>query len=383
MQRIGESATLRVTRLAAELRARGVDVLSFGAGEPDFDSPGAAVESACEALRQGFTRYTPHAGTPDLRAALAERTNRRWGSSYSPSQVLVTVGAKAALFELALALFDEGDRVLLHSPCWVSFPEQIRFAGAEPVALETEAADAFAIRAAPFVAALDERVRAVLLNFPCNPTGGIVDAAELRQIVAAGAACGALVIADETYERFYYAGAAHSSAAALAAEFPETVVVVGSFSKTYAMTGWRVGYLLGPERVVDAVSRIQSHATSNVTSFAMAGALAALREADEDVERMLVEYRARRELMVDGLNAIGGIECPPPMGAFYAFPRVAQHYRSDRQGSVAFAEAMLEEARVALVPGVAFGNDEHVRLSFACSREQIEDGLERLRRALA
>jgi aspartate aminotransferase len=383
VSRIGESATLRVSRLAAELKRAGVSVVDFGAGEPDFASPPVAVEAACRALRDGFTKYTPGSGTPELRAAVADLYRRDFGAPWTPAQSVITVGGKAALFEFALAVFEEGQEVVLPSPCWVSLPEQIRFAGAVPVEVPTCGEDGFRIHAGPLLDAVTPRTRAILLNAPCNPTGGVVSADDLRQIVEFAAARGLLVISDETYMRFVYGGLAPVSAAALAAEFPETVVVVGSFSKTYAMTGWRIGYLLGPAEVVRAVEVIQSHATSNPTSFAMVGALTALREAEPSVGEMIAEYAARREMLIPRLNELPGFVCRPPDGAFYAFPNVSACYRPGLQGSVAFTELLLEKARVAVVPGVAFGSDDHIRISFACSRATLDEGLRRIAELLA
>ena len=383
VSRIGESATLRVSRRAAELKARGIAVVDFGAGEPDFASPAPAVDAACHALAAGFTRYTPGSGIPELRAEVAAWYRGRYGSPWPGSQTVITVGGKAALFELALAVFEEGDEVVLPSPAWVSLPEQIRFAGARPVEVPTSVEDGFRIHADPLLAAVTGRTRAFLINAPCNPTGGIIAAEDLRRIVEFAAERGILVISDETYARFVYDGLAHASVAALAAEFPETVVLVGSFSKTYAMTGWRIGYLLGPPDVVRAVEIIQSHATSNPTSFAMVGALEALRRCDAEVEGMIAEYAARREMLIPRLNEIPGFHCKPPDGAFYAFPHVADLYRPGRQGSVEMAELLLEEARVAVVPGAAFGADDHIRISFACSRAALAEGLERIAAVLA
>ena len=379
---IQESATLRVTRRAAELKARGVKVMDFGAGEPDFPSPPVAVEAARQALAEGFTRYTPGSGTPELRSAIAESSAARWGSPWQGKDCVVTVGGKAALFELTLALFEPGDEVVLPSPCWVTFPEQIRFAGATPVTVPTSVEDGFRIHAGPLLEAVTTRTRAILLNAPCNPTGGVISPEDLRRVVAFAAERGLMVISDETYERFVY-DAPPASAAALAAEFPDAVALVGSFSKTYAMTGWRIGYLLGPAPVVHAVENIQSHATSNPTSFAMVGALAALRHAEPEVEAMIAEYRERRELIAAGLNAIPGFRCTPPHGAFYAFPEVCGCFGPGRQSSIEIAEYLLEEAAVAVVPGAAFGADDHIRLSFACSRATLAEGLERIAAALA
>jgi len=383
MSRIGESATLRVSRLANDLKRAGVSVVDFGAGEPDFPSPPVAVEAACRALTGGFTKYTPGSGTPELRAAIADLYRRDFGAPWTAAQSVVTVGGKAALFEVALAVFEEGQEVVLPSPSWVSLPEQIRFAGAVPVDVPTTGADGFRIHADAVIAAVTGRTRAILLNAPCNPTGGVVSSEDLRRIVEFAASRGLLVISDETYMRFVYGGLPAVSAAALAAEFPETVVVVGSFSKTYAMTGWRIGYLLGPKEVVQAVEVIQSHATSNPTSFAMVGALEALLHAELSAVEMIAEYAARREMLIPRLNQVPGFVCRPPDGAFYAFPHVAACYRPGRQGSVAFAEFLLEKARVAVVPGAAFGSDDHIRISFACSRATLAEGLERMTAVLA
>jgi aspartate aminotransferase len=383
VSRIGESATLKVSRRALELKARGVPVVDFGAGEPDFSSPAPAVDAACRALNAGFTKYTQGSGTPELRAAVAADYHARYGSPWSASQTIITVGGKAALFELALALFEEGDEVVLPAPAWVSLPEQIRFAGAMPVEIATSGSDGFRIHADAILAAVTDRTRAILLNSPCNPTGGVVGAEDLRQIVETAAERGLMVISDETYERFVYGGVRHASAAALAAEFPDTIALVGSFSKTYAMTGWRIGYLLGPPPVVKAVETIQSHATSNPTSFAMVGALEALRTSEAAVRDMIAEYQARRDLLIPRLNQLPGIVCRPPDGAFYAFPRVADAFRPGCQGSIAFTELLLDKANVAVVPGAAFGADDHIRISFACSRETLEEGLRRMAEVLA
>ncbi len=381
--RIAESATLKVSRRALALKAQGVPVVDFGAGEPDFDSPAVAVEAACHALQTGFTRYTPGSGMPELRSALADDYRVRYGAPWTPAQSVVTVGGKAALFELALAVCDEGDEVVIPSPAWVSLPEQVRFAGGTPVMVPTCGSDGFRIHAGAILEAITDRTRAILVNSPCNPTGGVILEEDMRTIVEAAAERGLLVISDETYERFVYDGLRHAGAARLAAEFPDTVVVVGSFSKTYAMTGWRVGYLLGPSPIVRAVETIQSHATSNPTSFAMVGALEALRHAGPTVPAMIAEYAARRALLVPRLNQLPGVECRPPDGAFYAFPRVVDAYRPGRQGSIEFCEYLLEKAQVAVVPGAAFGSDEHIRISFACSRATLEEGLTRMAEVLA
>ena len=380
--RIGESATMRVTRRAEELQAEGIEIISFGAGEPDFPSPPAAVEGAHRALDEGYTRYTPAAGSVDLRQALLKRYRDDYGAPWSRvGEVAVTVGAKAALFELALALVGHGDEVVIPSPCWVSLPQQATFAGATHVDVPTSHEDGFRLHPESVIEAFSDRTRVVVINSPSNPTGAIVSAQDLRAIVAAAAQRGIIVISDETYERFVYDRAGFASSASLATEFPDTVVVVGSFSKTYAMTGWRVGYVLGPAEIINAVIAIQSHATSNPTSFAMRGGLAAMAGAEDDVRRMIEEFRLRRDLVVAMLNRIPGVSCNKPAGAFYAFPRVRDLFR-DGEGSSDFCEFLLEKAEVAVVPGIAFGNDEHIRLSFSSSQEDLEEGIGRISAAV-
>lgn len=383
VSRIGESATLAVSRRAKELAARGIEVVDFGAGEPDFDSPAVAVEAARKALADGFTRYTPAAGIPRLREALAERYAALYGTPWSAGDVAVTVGAKGALFQLALALFEEGDEVVLPLPAWVSFAEQIRFAGADVVGVDTSPDDGFRIHADAVLERLTDRTRAVLINSPSNPTGGVISAEDLERVARACAERGVLLIADETYERFVYGEDGHASVAPLAREMADSVVLVGSFSKTFAMTGWRLGYLFAPPPVLKAVLDIQSHAVSNPTSFAMRGAVAALEGAEDYVREMIAEYRWRRDFLIPRLNALPGISCEPPAGAFYAFPDVSACYRDGVEDSVAFSTHLLDQARVAVVPGSAFGNDDHVRISFACSRQDLARGLERIAEALA
>ena len=382
LTRIQESATLEVSRRAAALRARGIAVVDLGVGEPDFASPPSVVAAAQEALAAGFTRYTAAAGIPELRRGLAERYQARHGAPWSAEQVVVTVGAKAALFELALALFEPGHEVVLPTPAWVSFPPQVELTGASLVSVPMSAADSFAVRAEPLIAAFGPRTRAVIVNSPCNPTGGVMSAHELEQLVEAAAARGVLVISDETYDEFLYDGARHASAATLAGRFPETVVLVGSFSKTWAMTGWRLGWVIGPPEVIDGVLRIQGHATSNPTSFAMRGAVAALAEAPSEMAKRLAEYQVRRDLVLARFAAMPGVVCAPPAGAFYAFPDVSGCFDEELSGSLAIARYLLDEAHVAVVPGEAFGADAHVRLSFACSREILGEGLDRMAAAL-
>ena len=386
MSRVGESATLRVSRRALALKAQGVDLVDFGAGEPDFPSPPVAVAAAQKALADGFTKYTPGSGISPLREAVAARYRERDGAPWTAAQTVITVGGKAALFELAMALVEPGDEVIIPSPRWVSLPAQVELAGGTPVFVETSGDDGFRLHADALLAAVTPRTRAILINAPSNPTGGLIGPEDLAALVRGAAERGVVVISDETYDRFVYDGAPPVSAASHAAEFPDTVAVVGSFSKTYAMTGWRLGYVLGPAPLMSAVEGIQSHMTSNPTSFAMMGALAALDEvtgAEPEVLSMIAAYQERRDYLIPRLNALPGFVCRPPAGAFYAFPNVAEALGVGREDDVAFAEFLLEKARVAVVPGSAFGAPGHLRFSYACSLAELERGLDRIAAALA
>ena len=293
------------------------------------------------------------------------------------------MGAKAALFELALALFDEGDDVIIPSPCWVSLPDQVRLAGADPVLVPMTVEDGYTLRAGPLIAAMSERTRGVILNSPCNPTGGRMAASELEKLAAACAERGAVLISDETYEHFVYDGESHASAAALASAHPETVVVVGSFSKTWAMTGWRIGWAIGPREIVRSLEVVQSHATSNATTFVMHAAVAALAEPAEETAARVAEYQLRRDQMMAGLAAIEGVSCTTPQGAFYAFVDVSDVLKKRGMNSAeALAEVLLEEAGVVVVPGDAFGASSCIRLSYACGEATLREGLDRMKRAL-
>ena len=368
---------MAVSRRVAELRREGVEVFDLGAGEPDFPSPETAVKAAQRALDEGRTKYTVLEGTPELRAGLAARYGAR-GAPWGVANVLVTVGAKAALYQLAKAFLSAGDEVVVPTPAWVSIPAQVRLAGAAAVTVPMAAADGFAIRAQPLLEAMSERTRAVIVNSPCNPTGAVVSTLDRERSAAACVERNALLISDETYERFVYDGKRHASVASLAARYPETVVLVGSFSKTYAMTGWRLGYLLGAPSVVAAAAAVQSHVTSNATSFAMAGAEAVLESEPPEAADLVAACARRRRLLLAELDRIPGVVCPPPAGAFYAFPDVSAWFDEDCPDSAAFSRRLLDEAGVATTPGSAFGCEGHIRLSYACSDRMLVSGLERL-----
>lgn len=387
--RVAGSATLEVMKAAAALRARGVDVVDLGPGEPDFPTPGFVKAAAISAIEADFTRYTDASGTPELRSAIAERYAREWRAPWGPGEVVVTAGGKQALHTAVLALFQEGDDVLIPRPYWVSFPEMVKLSGARPVFVPTSAADGFRLSAKDVEAAATPATCGVIVNTPNNPTGAVMDPAEIEAVIRLAASRGWVVLFDECYDRFVFEGR-HLSAAAFAGEFPETVLVAGTMSKTYAMTGWRVGYALAARPLIDMMGRIVSHATSNVCSIAQKAAFAALNhpsEANAAIEAMLGEYARRRAFLIPALNAIPGVACAPPGGAFYAFPDVSAHYGRTLGGiavtdSVSFAKALLEAAAVAVTPGAAFGEDRCIRISFATSLERLEEALRRLRDVL-
>ncbi len=387
---ISGSATLEVLKAASAMRARGVDVVDLGAGEPDFPTPEFVKEAAVGAIRANFTKYTDAVGTSELRYAIAERYKSAWNAPYTAGQVVVTAGGKQALHAACLALFEEGDDVLIPSPYWVSFPEMVKLAGADPVFVPTDASRGFKLTAKDVEKAFTPRTRGVIVNTPNNPTGAVIEPAEVEAIIRLSAARGVTVLFDECYDRFVFEGR-HLSAAALASEFPETILVAGTLSKTYSMTGWRIGFAIGPQRLIDVIGRLVSHSTSNVCSITQKAGLEALTHPDESesaVHEMLSEYRRRREFLIPALNALPGVRCAAPGGAFYAFPDVSSHYGGRAGGVVlsdsnGFAAHLLKEAAVAVTPGAAFGEDRCIRISFATSLERLREGVERMKAALS
>jgi aspartate aminotransferase len=387
---VAGSATLAVLKAAGALRARGIDVVDFGPGEPDFPTPAFVKRAAIDAIESDFTKYTDASGIPELREAIAARYRAEWDAPYTASEVLVTAGGKQALHTACLALFEEGDDVLVPSPYWVSFPEMVTLTGAKSVLVPTSAASGFRLTAADVARAATPATRGIIVNTPNNPTGAVMEPAEIEKVIQLAASRGWTVLFDECYDRFVFEGR-HLSAASLAREFPETVLVVGTMSKTYAMTGWRVGFAAGPKSLIELMGRVVGHATSNVCSVTQRAALAALTRPDEAgpaVEGMLREYARRRAFLIPALNALPGVTCAPPGGTFYAFPDVSAHYGRSLAGvpvtgSQSFAKALLDSVAVAVTPGVAFGEDRCVRISFATSRARLEEGLSRLARILA
>jgi len=387
VERIQPSPTLAITAKANALRAEGRDIISFGAGEPDFDTPANIKEAAIGSIRDGFTRYTPVGGIPELKDAVIEKLRRDNGLAYTRSEIVVSCGAKHTLYNLAQALFEEGDEVIIPSPYWVSYPDIVLLAGATPVILETGEADGFKVTPDHLEGAITARTKALVLNSPSNPTGATYTLNELQALAEVVIRKDILVISDEIYEKIIYDGFPFSSIAMVDEEAKSRSIVVNGVSKAYAMTGWRIGYAAGSEEIIAAMTKIQSQNTSNPTSISQKAALEALSGDQGTVGEMVEAFAQRRTYIVDTLNGIPGVSCRNPEGAFYVFPDVSALYGKGRRGSVitgsaSLAEYLLEGANVAVVPGVAFGSDAHIRLSYATSMENIQKGMGRIRDAV-
>ena len=379
--RIAMSATGAVFAAAARLKAQGVDVVDLSAGEPDFPTPAHVKRAGVEAIRDDFTRYTPTDGIPQLKEAILRRHACDFGSDYSTREVLVTVGGKHAIFNLTSALLETGDEVVIPAPFWVTFKEAVHYTGAVCRFVPTSESENFRVTADQVEAAVSPRTRLILLNSPNNPSGAVIRKEEMRNIAELARRWNLLVLTDECYCHFNYEGSAPFSLASLGTDYRDHVAVVGSVSKTYAMTGWRVGYCLGPEPLIRAMLKIQSHCTSNANSIAQKAAAAALGGPQDFIQDMLREYGRRRRFMVEALNAIDGISCNWPDGAFYVYPNLRELLDARRLESPAdLALQLLHEARVAVVPGEGFGTRDHIRISYATSMEQLEKGADRLAR---
>lgn len=386
-QHIQESATLAIFAQAKAMKKAGEDVIALAAGEPDFDTPAHIVAAAKQALDAGFTRYTPASGMPELRAAWAEQVGQKRRVTYQPNQLMVTAGGKQAIFNVVYALVDPGDEVIIPAPYWVSYPEQVRALGAIPIILETDSEQDFKISPHALREAITEHTRLVILNSPSNPTGSVYTQDELSALAEVLVEKQVPVLSDEVYDELVY-GKEFTSIASLGEEIYKLTVVSGAVSKTYAMTGWRIGYAAGPVEVIAAAGRLQSHSTSNPNSVAQKAALAAITGDQSTVEMMRQEFDRRRQSMLQRLRAMPAITCPQPDGAFYAFPRISAYYGRGYNGqlvdgSMAFSRLLLEHEKVATVPGLAFGDDAHVRLSYSTSMAQIEEAMDRLERFLS
>jgi aspartate aminotransferase len=385
---IKPSVTLAIAAKAGQLRAEGVDVVNFSAGEPDFDTPERIKEAAREAMRRGMTKYTDVKGIEPLREAIVEKYRREHGLDYRKEDVIVSCGAKHSLYNVLQAVVDPGDEVLIPAPYWVSYSDMALLAGGVPKLIMTTEASGFRITAEQLEAALTRRTRVFFLNSPCNPTGATYDRAELLAIAAVLEQHDCLILADDIYEKIVYDGFEVHNIVTLSPALRERTIIVNGVSKTYAMTGWRIGYALGPSEVIAAASKIQSQSTSNPTSIAQAAALEAIRGPQDEVALMVGEFQRRRNAIVEQLNAVAGFRCRKPEGAFYVFPNVAQLFGRSGNGKKLqrpcdVADYLLEEAKVAAVPGEDFGSNEHVRFSYATSLEDIEKGCARIQKAVA
>lgn len=382
VNRISLSPTMVVLAEAEKLRARGLDVVDFGPGEPDFPTPAHIKEAAIEALAKNRTKYTSTAGIAPLREAVCRWHSRELGSSYEPTESLICTGGKNAIYNAVMALIQEGDEVLIPSPYWVSFPDIVKIAGGEPVFVETQASTGFSLRAEQLAEAITPRTRMAIINSPNNPTGAVIPPDEFEKIYEVCRRRGIWLMTDECYSHFTYGSARPFSVAGIKGSKPN-VIVIGSLSKTFSMTGWRLGYALAPKPVIEAMLKVQSQATSNPSSISQYAALAALTGPMDSVPVMLAEYARRRARILAGLSAIPGVSCAEPSGAFYAFPDVSAHLVNGSGDATALARHLLERERVAVVPGDAFGAPGYLRFSYATSIDRIEEGLRRLERFFA
>ena len=384
---ISPSATEETSFLANQLKSQGIDIISFAQGEPDFDTPDNIKEAAISAIKAGFTKYTDVPGIPELRKAVAEKFKRENGIDYEPDQIIISNGGKQALYQVFRTICEAGDQVLIPTPCYVSYTEQIKLTGAEPIFFETKEENNFRPTFEEVLANLTPRVKAFIINSPNNPTGSVIEKEQLEKIAKFLVEQGVYIITDEVYEHLVYDGCTHISVASLGKKEKEMSIIVNSVSKTYAMTGWRVGYAAGSREIIKAMNNLQGHAAGNVNSIAQKATVEALNGNQESVIRMVKEYKKRREYMVKRLNQIKGVRCRYPDGAFYTFPNVTTLYGKKYDGNmirsdVDVAKFFLNKAHVAVVPGLAFNYSGHVRFVFAKSMEEIKEGLDRIERAI-
>ncbi len=384
---IKPSATLAITAKANALKAEGRDIIGFGAGEPDFDTPANIKKAAVKALDAGFTKYTPVGGIDELKDAIIAKFKRDNGLSYKRSEIVVSCGAKHTLFNLAQVLFQEGDEIIVPSPYWVSYTDILILSGAKPVIVKTSSSDGFKLKPDQLERAITGRTKALILNSPSNPTGAAYTAEELAALAKVVVKKGILVISDDIYEKIVYDGFSFSTIASVSEEAKSLTVVVNGVSKAYSMTGWRIGYAAGPEPIIAAVTKLQSQNTSNPNSIAQKATVEALNGPQDSVSCMVEEFEKRRAVIVAALNAIPGVSCFNPQGAFYVFPDVSGVYGRSYKGKLIntssdLAAYLLDAANVAVVPGIEFGNDAFIRLSYATSMEQIKTGVERISTAI-
>jgi aspartate aminotransferase len=373
---LSPSLTLAIDSKAKAMKAEGIDVVGFGAGEPDFDTPQHIKDAAAKALAEGFTKYTPASGIPELRQAVADKFKRDNGLSYKPSQCIISCGGKHSCYNVFMALCEEGDEVIIPAPYWLSYPEMVKLAGATPVILPTTDQTEFKVTPAQLRDAITPRTRLFVLNSPSNPTGTVYTPAEIKALGDLCVEQGVLILSDEIYEKLVYDGAQHVSVASFSPKHYDHTIIVHGLAKAYSMTGWRLGFTAAPEPIARALDAIQSHSTSNPTSFAQKGGVAALNGPQDHLVGWVGEYAKRRSYAHQRLNQMPGITCVNARGAFYLFPNISRLGLS----STDFCARLLEQEKVAAVPGIAFGADDYIRISYATSLATIEKGLDRLER---
>ena len=376
---LSPSLTLAIDAKAKQMKADGQDVVGFGAGEPDFDTPDHIKMAAIKALAEGFTKYTPSSGIPELRQAISDKFKRENGLTYKPSQIIVSCGGKHSCFNVIIATCQEGDEVLIPAPYWLSYPEMVKLAGAKPVILQTTDQTEFKVRPDQLRAAITPRTRLFILNSPSNPTGSVYTPEEVKALGDICVEKGVLIMSDEIYEHLLYDGAKVKSVATFSQAHYEHTIIVHGFAKAWSMTGWRLGFLAAPEPIAKAIDAVQSHSTSNPTSFAQKGGVAALTGPQDHLPKWLAEYAKRRTYAWQKLNGIPGISCVNAKGAFYLFPNISKLGLK----STDFCARLLEQEKVAAVPGIAFGADDYIRLSYATSMANIEKGLARIEKFAA
>lgn len=379
VNRISVSPTMAVLQEAEKYKAKGVDVADFGPGEPDFPTPDHIKRAAIKALDENRTKYTATPGIMPLREAICEWHKKYLGSSYQPAESIVTSGGKHTIFNAVCSLISAGDEVIIPTPYWVSYPDIVKYAGGTPVFLPTRSDDDFILRAADVEKFITKRTRMVIANSPSNPSGAVIPPGEFAKILEVCQRHDVWLLTDECYSHFTYGDAKPFSVASIP-DSKGRLIVAGSLSKTFAMTGWRVGYTLAPQPLIAAMTKLQSQSTSNVTSIAQYAALEALRGPMDSVGQMLTEYARRRERILAGVRAISGVTCTAPAGAFYVFPNISAHLNADMPSDTAAAKQLIEREHVAVVPGEAFGAPGHLRISYATSIERIDEGLRRLNR---
>ncbi len=387
LSKIKPSATLAVDAKAKAMRAEGIDVVNFGVGEPDFDTPEHIKEAAIKAIQDGFTKYTPVDGIPELKEAIIDRIKQDLGVEYSLSNVLVSCGGKHSLYNIFMALVGKGDEVIIPAPYWVSYPPMVLLAEGEPVIVETREENGFKILPDELASSITPRTKAIILNSPSNPTGSLYTKEELIAIGKILLEKDIYLISDDIYYRILFDNYEFHSIVSLIPELKDKVIMVNGVSKTYSMTGWRIGYMLGPDEVITAARKIQSQSTSNPTSIAQKAAVSALNGPQDCIDEMVQEFAKRRKRILELLDELPGVTCYPPEGAFYVFPNFSAYFGKTWngkkiEGSVSLSEFFLEEAHVALVPGEAFGADEFIRFSYATSMDRIEEGLRRIKDVL-